>query len=380
MSRLDPIVYLDNNATTRMDPEVRVAMEPFLDVCYGNPSSPYGFARPASRALALAREQVAALAGVEPARVVFTSGGTESNNLALRAALAARPERRHLIVSAVEHASVLETAYALARQGIRLTVLPVSPEGTLEVDTLERALTPDTALVSLMGANNETGVCFPLADLIERVRACGAYFHVDAVQLAGKQQVEATPFDFVSLCAHKVHGPKGVGALVVPAHLEAHPMMTGGNQEFGWRAGTENVAACAGFGAAAALAAAHREVVMPRLQQWRDQLEAAVLAKVPDSRVIGAGQPRLPNTSLFLFGRVQTEALLARLDLEGFCCSSGSACMAGAQEPSHILRAMGWAKEGAALRVSTSRFTRESDVESLVPCLIKGINTLRQMA
>lgn len=370
-------VYLDNNATTALLPEARAAMEPFLSTCYGNPSSPYAFARPASRALARAREQVAALAGVEPERVVFTAGGTESNNLALHAALAARPERRHLIVSAVEHASVLEPARARARRGILLTVLPVSSEGALDLDALEAALDDDTAVVSLMAANNESGVCFPLEAVRERARRVGAWLHTDAVQVAGKQAVPHA--DFVSLCAHKLHGPKGAGALVVPAGLRAHPLLAGGEQEAGWRAGTENVAALAGFGVAAEAAASLPAALGAAWAGRREALERAVLDRIPESWVIGADQPRLPNTSLFCFAGVETEALLARLDLAGFCCSSGSACAAGAHEPSHVVKAMGWAGRGALVRVSTSRLNAPADTESLVDALVLGVHQLRQV-
>lgn len=370
-------VYLDNNATTALLPEVRTAMEPFLAGCYGNPSSPYAFARPASRALARAREQVAGLAGVEPGRVVFTSGGTESNNLALHAALNARPERPHLIVSAVEHAAVLEPARAWARRGIRLTVIPVTPDGALDLHALDHALDPTTALVSIMTANNETGVCYPMAEIRDRVRRVGAWLHTDAVQAAGKLPLPDA--DFVSLCAHKMHGPKGAGALVIPAGLTAQPLLTGGEQEGGWRAGTENLAALAGFGAAAE-AALRSDGFWTERRACHDALEQALLARLAGVRVLGAGQPRLPNTSLFCLAGVETEALLARLDLAGFCCSSGSACAAGAHETSHVVRAMGWAGQGGVLRVSTGRFNRREDTESLVTTLVLGVNQLRQVA
>ena len=372
-------VYLDNNATTRLAPEARAAMEPFLADCYGNPSSPYAFARPASRALARAREQVAALVGVEPTRLVFTAGGTESNNLALHAALTARPERRHLILSAVEHASVLQAARAWEKRGVRLSVIPVSPAGELDLAAYRQALDKDTALVSLMTANNETGVCFPVEECGALAHRVGAWFHTDAVQAAGKLAPAEWAADFISLCAHKLHGPKGAGALVVPGVLEAVPLLAGGEQEFGWRAGTENVAALAGFGAAAEVAAATRSDFMPRLRAWHDHVEQELTRRLPGSRILGAGTPRLPNTTLLQVDGVDTESVLARLDLAGFCCSSGSACAAGAHQPSHVLQAMGGAGKGAVVRLSSSRFTTASELESLVDTLVLSVHELRQV-
>lgn len=372
-------VYLDNNATTRLAPEARAAMEPFLADHYGNPSSPYAFARPASRALAQAREQVAALVRVEPARVVFTSGGTESNNLALQAALTARPERRHLVVSAVEHASILQAARAWEKRGVRLSVIPVSASGALDLEAFRRALDAEPALVSIMTANNETGVCYPVDECCALAHRAGAWFHTDAVQAVGKLAAPDSAADFISLCAHKLHGPKGAGALIVPAGLEAVPLLAGGEQEFGWRAGTENVAALAGFGAAAQAADSVRSVAMSRLLAWRDQTEQNLVRRLPGLRVIGADQPRLPNTTLLLLEGLDTESVLARLDLAGFCCSSGSACAAGAHEPSPVMKAMGWAGQGAVVRVSSSRFTQAEELESLVDTLVLSVHELRQM-
>ena len=369
-------VYLDNNATTALCAEARAAMEPFLSTCYGNPSSSYAFARPASRAVARAREQVAAVVHAEPAQVVFTSGGTESNNLALHAALSARPERRHLIVTAVEHKSVLIPARGWAQRGVRLTVIPVSSEGELDEDALDRALDDDTALVSMMAANNETGVCHPVAEWIDRIHGVGGWLHTDAIQAAGKQDVPAA--DFISLCAHKMHGPKGAGALVVPAGLAAFPLLAGGEQESGWRGGTENVAALAGFGAAAEFICGDTRSPMSSCRALREAMEEAVLAQIPDCQVVGRTQPRLPNTSLFQFAGVSTEALLARLDLAGFCCSSGSACAAGAHEASHVLQAQGLSDRGATIRISTSRFTTRAESENLVAAMVYGVHQLRR--
>lgn len=371
-------VYLDNNATTRLCPEAFAAMSPLLDTFYANPSSPYGFARHASRALARAREQVAALIRVDPARVVFTSGGTESNHLALHAALAARPKRRRIVLSAVEHASLLASANVWANRGYEICVIPVSRDGALDREAFVAALDESAALVSVMAANNETGVCYPVVELSEQARKVGALFHTDAVQAVGKIPFEAGDFDFISLCAHKINGPKGVGALVIPQGIELSPMFVGGEQEFGLRAGTENVPAQAAFGAAAELASSSREEVSARLLGWRAEMERAVLAGVDRVSVIGRNQTRLPNTSFFFIEDVETEALLAQLDWAGFCCSAGSACAAGAHQTSHVAKAQGWTERGALLRVSTGRFTLRHEWENLVGAVCDGIKRLRK--
>jgi cysteine desulfurase len=372
-------VYLDNNATTQMSGEARAAMEQFLGASYANPSSPYAFARPASRAVAKAREQVAALIGCAPSRVVFTSGGTESNNFALHAALTAQPERRHLVVSAVEHASVLAPARAWARRGVRVSEIPVHEDGALDLDALRTMVTSATALVSVMAANNESGVCYPLETVRAIAHGAGALFHTDAVQAVGKIDLATHARDYISLCAHKIHGPKGAGALVIPGDASLEPLLAGGEQEFGLRAGTENVAALAGFGVAAEQARCLREGMAARLLEEREKLEQSILRRLPGTHIVGAGQPRLPTTTLLLMEGVSTEALLAHLDLEGFCCSSGSACATGAHEASHVLRAQGLLGRGAALRISTSRFTQPGELESLVDALVHGVNQLRSV-
>ena len=372
-------VYLDNNATTRLLPEARAAMDPFLDACYANPSSPYNMARSASRAPDTAREQVAALAGCDPARVVFTSGGTESNNLALHLGLAAHPNRRRLVISAVEHASVLHPAQTWARQGGTVSVIPVTHEGALDLQALHEAIGPDTALVSIMAANNESGICYPVDECAALAHQAGALFHTDAVQAFGKIPFTAGPADLVSLCAHKLHGPKGAGALIVPAHQIGPGLMQGGEQEFGLRAGTENVAALAGFGVAAENALSQREPLAAKLEVWRADFEQSVTTLLSGLTVLGAAQPRLPNTTLLAIEGVKTEALLAQLDWAGFCCSSGSACAAGAQQPSHVAKAHGWAEIGALLRISTSRYTKKTELENLVALLVDGVKQLRTM-
>lgn len=378
--------YFDNNATTALDPAALEAMLPFLSVQYANPSSPYTFARAPALAVARAREQVAALVGAPPADIVFTSGGTESNNAAVWGALAARPERRHVVTTAVEHVSVLAAAREAERQGVRVTRLPVDGAGRLDLAAARDAITADTALVSVMAANNETGVLFPLRELAELARDAGALFHTDAVQATGKCPFSAYELgaDLVSLCAHKMHGPKGVGALYVRAGAPWTPLLRGGAQEQGRRAGTEHVAGIAGFGEAAERALAARDEAMPRLRAWRDRFEAALREHLPRCLVVGADTERLPNTSLVLCADVDTDVWLAHLDLEGFCCSSGSACAAGAHEPSHVLAALGlpaaagWgSRPVGVLRVSTSRFTTAAEVESLVHAVVGSVKELR---
>ncbi len=372
-------VYLDNNATTRLRPEARAAMDPFLDSCYANPSSPYASARTASRALAKAREQVAALAGCNPNRLVFTSGGTESNNLALHLGLTANPNRRRLVISAVEHASVLNPARSWARRGGAVSVVPVTRDGALDLPALRAAISPDTALISIMAANNESGICYPVDECAALAHQSGALFHTDAVQAFGKIPFATGAADFVSLCAHKLHGPKGAGALVVPAHQQGPSLLEGGEQEFGLRAGTENVAALAGFGTAAELALSQHPTLAAKLAVWRADFEQSVTALLSGLTILGATQPRLPNTTLLAIEGVHTEALLAQLDWAGFCCSSGSACAAGAQQPSHVAKAHGWAEIGALLRISTSRYTQKTELENLVAVLVDGVKQLRTM-
>lgn len=386
MNGAPSLQYFDNNATTAIDPIVLDAMMSYLSGAYANPSSPYGFARGPALAVARAREQVAALLSAKAKDVVFTSGGTESNNAAIHGALAAQPGRAHVVVTAVEHVSVLAAADRAERAGARCTRLAVDGSGRIDLDAARAAITPDTAVVSAMAANNETGVLFPLAELARLAHDAGALFHTDAVQAAGKVPFDVTACgaDLVSIGAHKLHGPKGVGALVLRDGLAWEPLLCGGAQERGRRAGTENVAGVVGFGAAAERALAVRDDVMPRLRAWRDGFEAALAAAVPRVLVAGADAPRLPNTSLVLCDGLDTDVWLAHLDMEGFCCSSGSACAAGAHEPSHVLRAMGlpaaagWGGGPVGiLRVSTSRFTTAAQVESLVDAVVRSVKELR---
>ncbi len=364
------MIYLDNNATTCVATAVRDAMAPFLDGYYANPSSPYSFARRASSALEDARAAVAALVNARPAQIVFTSGGTESNNTAIRDAVARHPDRRHLVTSAIEHASVLNDLAHLERQGYRITRIPVDRHGLLDLEAYRAALTPDTALVSVMAANNETGVLFPLAELARMARERSILFHTDAVQAFGKAPdiLDDVQADYLSVSAHKFHGPKGVGALFVRGGRLAAPLLVGGDQENGRRAGTENVPGIVGLGRAAELIRQEDREAIVRMRRLRDRLEEGLRRVAPGLHIPGSETYRLPNTSLALFEGVESEALLALLDMADICCSSGSACLSGAAEPSHVLRAMGWPDRAArgAVRFSLSRFTTEEEIDEVI--------------
>ncbi|MEW6219995.1 MAG: aminotransferase class V-fold PLP-dependent enzyme [Thermodesulfobacteriota bacterium] len=335
-------VYLDHNATTPVDPAVREAMLPYLGERFGNPSSAHRLGQEARAAVEAAREQVAALLAARPSRLVFTGGGSEANNTAILAAALSRPERRHLVSSAVEHRSVLAPLEHLRRQGFEVELLPVAADGGLDPDLLASRLRPDTGLVSLMAAQNETGVLWPVAELAALVRSRGILFHTDAVQLAGKEAIDlgTWPVDYLSLAAHKLGGPKGVGALFVRRGAPYAPLVRGGGQEEGRRAGTENVPGLVGFGRAAELARARLAGFRPRLAALRDALETAVLAAIPGVRVNGAGQPRLANTSNLGFEHASGVVMVQELDERGFAVSAQAACLSGDLDPSPVLAAM----------------------------------------
>jgi cysteine desulfurase len=375
-------IYFDNNATTALDPAAAEAMRPFLGPEFANPSSPYSAGRSAAAAIARSREAVATLIGAEPGEIVFTSGGTESNNAALRGALETMPGRDHLVLTRVEHPSVLNCARWIERRGGRVTWIAVDAKGQPDLDALRAAVTAHTALVSMMAANNETGILLPVAAAAEIAHAAGAMFHTDAVQAAGKIafHVRDIGADYASLGAHKMHGPKGIGALFIRAGAPFAPQQVGGDQEHGRRAGTENVACVAGFGAAASIAAARIQDMDSRVRAMRDDYEARVTKHCPDALVVGRDAARLPNTSDILFRHVDPEALVARLDMDGLCCSSGSACAAGAHEPSHVMSAMGLpVSEGwGPLRVSLGRFNTADEIECLVARVLHNVRALRE--
>ena len=375
-------IYLDNNATTRVAPEVVEAMLPFLTDYYGNPSSMHTFGGQVGRALQTARSQVADLLGAEASEVVFTSCGTEGNNTAIRAALAAQPDRKHLITTQVEHACVLNLFKQLEKQGYSVTYLSVDRKGQLDLMELEAAMTGNTALVSTMYANNETGTVFPVEQIGAIVKEYGATFHVDAVQVAGKLplNMKASPIDLLTVSGHKFHAPKGIGALYVRRGFRFRPWLIGGHQERGRRAGTENVAGIIAFGQAAALANDYLSDV-PREKRLRDRLEKGLLESIPDCEVNGDPKNRLPNTTNIGFKYIEGEAILLSLDQYGICASSGSACTSGSLEPSHVLRAMGlpYTTLHGSIRFSLSRYTTDADIDrvlAVMPGIIKRLRDL----
>ena len=365
-------IYLDNNATTRPYPECIEAMYACMRESYGNPSSKHGFGDHARQLVNEARAQVVRLLGAQVAEIVFTGGATEANHMALLGALALQPEKRHLVVSAVEHPSVLQLARHLETQGGRLTVLPVDASGCISLSQLQAALSEDTALVSLMWANNETGVLQPVEQAAALARARGILFHTDAVQAVGKVPVNmsAIPVDMLSLAAHKFHGPLGVGALFIRKGLKPPPMLFG-HQERHRRGGTENVPGIVGCGVACELAAGELGTSAERITALRNRLEAGLLARIPFARVNGANAPRLPNTSSVSFGGIPAEMILQRLERERIYASQGAACAAGATEPSHVLLAMGLSVEAvlATVRFSLSHDTTEAKIDRLLEVL-----------
>ncbi len=376
-------LYCDFNATTPIAPEVYRAMEPFFTTHFANPSSPHHLGRIPSRAVREARRQIAALIGAsDEAEVLFTSGATESNNAAIRSALALKPERKKVVVSAVEHSSIRKLCVQLKREGYQIREVVVDADGNLDFDDLRLALDQHTAIVSLMTANNETGVIFDVERAAKIVRPYGAFFHTDAVQAAGKipLKMSESDIDFLSLSAHKFYGPKGIGVLFIRRATAFHPLIFGGSQERGRRAGTENVPAIAGMGAAAQLALQSFETESARLAELRDLFETEIMARIPNVRINGAGAQRLPNTSHMFFRDVHAEALLILLDQKGICAASGSACMSGAHDPSHVLMAMGRTEQEAfsGVRFSFGRTTTGEDIARLVSSLDESVTSLRR--
>src|SRR6266571_8047991 len=367
MTTTDELIYLDNNATTQLDPAVIEEMLPFLTEQYANPSTSYGFAAKARKAIDLARERLAALLGCEPSEIVFTSGGTESNNAVINSALQFEPRAKHVITSAVEHSAVLRPCQDLTKRGCKVTILGVDRDGNVDLGKLEAAILPETALVSVMWANNETGVLFPVERIAEICREKGVLFHTDAVQAAGKIPIRLrdTAINFLSLSAHKFHGPKGVGALYVNRRTRFYPSIVGGGQENGRRGGTENVALITGLGKAAERAAESLSEEETRVRAMRDRFEKTILEAVSGASVNGAGAKRLPNTSSVSFDGIESPAALLLLDRHHICCSAGSACRTGSQEASHVLRAMNPSGDGArrSLRFSFGRFNTEAQVD-----------------
>lgn len=376
------MIYLDYNATTPLLEEVREAMEPYFGVQWGNPSSAHSLGRAAALAVAKARGQVASLVGARPQDVVFTSSATEANNTALASAVGAGGEsRRRVVTVATEHSGVLGYCSSLARKGAQVVVVPVLPTGVVDLEALDQAVTPDTAVVSVMWANNETGVINPI-DAVARLCADrDVLFHCDAAQAVGRLPVSlsALPIDYLTVSSHKFYGPKGVGALIVRHGRPYTPLLIGGHQEDDRRGGTENVPAVAGLGRAAELAAAEMVSRATRVSVLRDELERLVLAEIARGYVNGRGAPRIPNTTNIGFSGVDSESLVQLLDAQGVYVSAGSACLANALTPSHVVQAMtgSYAKAGEALRFSLSHLNTLEEVHSAVSLLKARIVTLR---
>jgi cysteine desulfurase len=378
-------IYLDHNATTPLHPAVVDRMAATLREEFGNPSSVHHFGQRAKAVVDEARSAVAALIGADPSEVVFTSGGTESDNFAIRGvAEALEPTgRKHLIASAIEHEAVLNTLKALGRRGWKVTLLPVDQSGVVSPELLQAALTDETALVSIMHANNEIGTIQPIAELARLAHERGALFHTDAVQSAGKLplDVKGLGVDLLSLSAHKFNGPKGIGAIWVRRGLRMLPLMTGGKHERNRRAGTENVAGITGMGVAAQLARTKIADEATRLAALRDRLEQGILRAVPGTQVNGAREPRVPNTTNISFDRIEAESLLIALDLEGIAVSTGSACSSGTLEPSHVLKAMGFPPHRTqnSIRFSLGAGNTESDVDRVIAVLPGVVEKLRNL-
>jgi cysteine desulfurase len=377
------MIYFDNNATTSIDPSVLAEMLPFLKEQYGNPSSAYSFGKRVARAIEHAREQVAALLGCEPSEILFTSCGTESDNTALQSALTVDQDRRHIITSKVEHSAIIKHAEALARRGYEVTWLDVDAKGFIDLSQLEDAIRPDTAVVSLMWANNETGVLFPIEEAAEICRKKQTIFHTDAVQAVGKIPIKLNtiPIQFLSLSGHKLHGPKGVGALYVNRRARFFPFLIGGGQENKRRGGTENTASIVALGKAAELAAELIQEEDRFVRDLRDTFEREAVQRIPGVTVNGDTERRLPNTTSLSIEGIDSEALLMILDQQGVCCSAGSACTTGALEPSHVLRAMGLSNEQAraSLRFSFGHLNTMEEVNRGLEILTRAVKKLREL-
>jgi cysteine desulfurase len=377
-------VYLDNNATTMVAPEVLEAMLPFFSEWYGNPSSMHSFGGHVGAQLKKARSDIAGMLGCQPDELIFTSCGSEGDNTAILSALAAQPEKRHIVTTRVEHPAVLSLAKHLEEKDYEVTFLGVDEKGRLDMDELARAIRKDTALVSIMYANNETGTIFPLPEIAALCKARGVLCHTDAVQAVGKVAIDLSslPVDMLVLSGHKLHAPKGVGVLFVRKGTPFRPFLIGGHQERGRRAGTENTAGIIALATALTLAKEHMAEENTRVKALRDRLETGLLAAIPHSRINGDVEHRLPNTTSVAFKFVEGEAILLMLDQYGICASSGSACTSGSLEPSHVLRAMGvpFTFAHGSIRFSLSRYTTDADVDLVLDKLPGIIETLRRMS
>nr|AFM92573.1 nitrogenase cofactor synthesis protein [Acaryochloris sp. HICR111A] len=377
------VIYLDNNATTRVDPAVLESMLPYLSDLYGNPSSMHSFGGQVGAAIQDARAQVAELLGAEETEIVFNSCGSEGNNTAIHAALAAQPEKRHIVTTAVEHPAILSVCKHLEKKGYTVTYLSVDRRGQLDLMEVEAAMTGGTALVTTMYANNETGVIFPVEQIGAIAKECGATFHVDAVQAVGKVPIhlQSSTIDLLTLSGHKLHAPKGIGALYVRRGFRFRPFLLGGHQERGRRAGTQNVPSIIGLGTAADLAREHLATV-DQERQLRDSLETQLLELIPDCEVNGGGTMRLPNTTNIGFKYIEGEAILFMLNQQNICASSGSACTSGSLDPSHVLMAMGlpYTILHGSIRFSLSRFTTEAEIQQVITVMPGIVEKLRAIS
>lgn len=377
-------VYVDNNATTRVAPEVVEAMLPYFSEFYGNPSSMHFFGGQVQKNVNEARERVADFLGAEPSEIVFTSCGTESDNAAIFGTLDSYPEKRHFITSRVEHPAIMNVPSYLNRKGYRTTDISVDREGRLDLDELKESITDNTAIVSIMYANNETGVIFPIEEIGQVVKSRGIPFHTDGVQAAGKipLNMKKSTVDLLSLSGHKLHAPKGIGVLYIRKGTKFSPFMIGGHQEKGRRGGTENVPYIIGLGKACELAKMHLEEENTRIRALRDYLEAKILERVPNTLGNGDRNSRLPNTLSVSFEYVEGESILLLLSDLGICASSGSACTSGSLEPSHVLRAMGvpFTAAHGSIRFSLSIYNTKEEMDYIIEHLPPIIQRLRDIS
>ena len=377
-------VYVDNNATTKVAPEVFAAMEPYFCEMYGNPSSMHSVGGSIGPKIREARAQVANLIGAQPDEIIFTSCGTESDSTAVHAALTADPAKRHIVTSRVEHPAIGSLAGSLSKQGYRVTEIPVDGDGCLDMGLLEESLTPDTALVSIMWANNETGVIFPVEKIAAMCRQRGITFHTDAVQAVGKLPINLAfnQIDMLSLSGHKLHAPKGVGALYVRKGTKFSPFLIGGHQEKGRRAGTENVPGIIALGKACELAGKNLDKENSTVKDLRDRLESELIRLIPEAKVNGTTKYRTPNTSNISFANIEGESILLMLNEFGICASSGSACTSGSLEPSHVMRAMGvpFTMAHGSIRFSLSIYNTEADIERIIKELPPIVKRLRELS
>ncbi|OQX26938.1 MAG: cysteine desulfurase NifS [Desulfobacteraceae bacterium IS3] len=379
------MIYLDNNATTPVAPEVLEEMLPYFSEYYGNPSSMYSFADKSARKIDEARGRIASLLGASPDEIIFNSCGSESDNTAIYAAIRSTPDKKHIVTTRVEHPAVKNLCAYLSKNGYQITFVPVDRKGNLDLDFLYKNLSDETAVVSVMWANNETGVIFPIAEIANAVKEKGIVFHTDAVQAVGKIPInvkEIEGLDMLSLSGHKLHAPKGIGVLYVRKGTKFSPFLIGGHQEHGRRGGTENVASIVALGKAAELAAAHIDEENTRVKTLRDKLENELLKRIPNAMINGDREKRLPNTTSIGFEYVEGEAILLMMNELGICASSGSACTSGSLEPSHVLRAMGvpFTAAHGSIRFSLSIYNTEAEINFVIEKLPPIIQRLREMS